>query len=1176
MLELKDITKEYRTGDEVVHALKGVSVRFRESEFVAILGQSGCGKTTLLNIVGGLDQYTSGDLVINGVSTKEYKDKDWDAYRNHSVGFVFQSYNLIPHQTVLSNVELALTLSGVSKAERRKRAMEALQAVGLGDQLHKKPSQMSGGQMQRVAIARALVNDPDIILADEPTGALDTATSVQVMDILSVVAKNRLVVMVTHNPELAEQYATRIVRLLDGVIQTDSNPPTDEELAADVAARKVQARTAVAQQPLNSLSAASPADGSSSASAQATEPLAASARPADAGPSTSPASPDAGRGAAPSGRKSGKTRMGFFTALSLSLNNLMTKKGRTLLTAFAGSIGIIGIAAILALANGVNDYIASVEENTLSEYPLTIEDQGFDMASLVTSSMTATDDSGESADEGDASEGSADGTDDTAADEKPVHEVKMIASMFGSIGSNDLASLKSYLDSPESGIDQYTNAIEYTYNVTPQVFSADTSNGVRQVNPDSSFSALGLGAGVSTNSIMSSMMNTNVFYEMPADTTLVEDQYDVKAGRWPENYNECVLVLTSTGGVSDFMLYTMGLRDADELTEMVKEFANEEEVVVPEDRLDFSYEDLMNVSFKLVNAADYYQHDDAYNVWVDKSSDETYMKNLVNEGEDLHIVGVVQQKPETNIASLTTGIYYTPQLITHLVEEASQTQVVQDQLADPAVNVFTGKSFVEEENEQDSSFDMESLFTIDGEKIQAAFTIDQSKLQMDLSGLKLDTSALNFNAASLPAFDASSINVSPSIDLNQLNLDFSDLSISLDGAEGLNPADMVKPEALSSAMASVIEGFFPWWQAGGAQTTDVQQAFAAYMETPEVQQQLSTAIAGSIDLSGMQESIQTAVQEQLAPQIQAKIAEQLVPALQQSISTSLQSSLTTALQSYMQTALTQAMSQVTSQLEAQITAAMKQSMSQLSANMASALSIDESAFADAFQMNMDEEELTELMMSLMTTEESSYAGNLQQLGYADFDEPSSIDIYPVDFESKERIIEILDGYNQRMEDEGQEDKVVTYTDIVGALMSSVTDIVNMISYVLMAFVAISLVVSSIMIGVITYISVLERNKEIGILRAIGASKGDIARVFNAETLIVGFVAGMLGVGVTAIACIPANAIVYSMFDVPNVAQLPWGAAIVLVVISMALTFVAGLLPSSIASRKDPVVALRSE
>ena len=1114
MLELKNITKDYVSGNETVHALKGVSVSFRESEFVAILGQSGCGKTTLLNIIGGLDQYTAGDLVINGVSTKQYKDKDWDAYRNHSVGFVFQSYNLIPHQTVLSNVELALTLSGVSKAERRQRAMKALQDVGLGDQLRKKPSQMSGGQMQRVAIARALVNDPDIILADEPTGALDTATSVQVMDILRQVAKDRLVVMVTHNPELAEQYATRTVRLLDGVVQEDTNPPSDAELASGLQARQ---------------------------------------------------------SSAPEGRKSGKTRMGFLTALSLSLNNLMTKKGRTLLTAFAGSIGIIGIAAILSLANGVNTYIATVEEDTLSEYPLTIEDQGFDMTSMMTAGMGMADDgSSDASGDGAGSEG---GAHDAEAD-KPIHEAKMVSSMFGSIGSNDLAALKSFLDSPESGIGEYVNSIEYSYNVTPQIFSSDTSNGVRQVNPDTSFSALGFGSTTTSNSMMSSMMTTDMFYELPSDTGLVENQYDVVAGHWPESYNECLLVLTSNGDVSDFLLYTLGLRDSTELEDMVRQFANEEEVTVPEDRLSFDYQDMLDVSFKLVNAADYYQRDDQYNVWVDKSGDEAYMANLVNNGEDLHIVGIVQPKPDTNITSLTMGIYYTPALVEHLVDEASQTQVVKDQLADPSVNVLTGKSFVEEEQEQDDEFDMSSLFTIDGEKIQAAFTIDQSKLQMDLSGLQLDTSALNFDAASLPAFDAASINLSPSIDLNALNMDFSDLSLSLDS--GLNAADMVKPEVLSTAMVGVIEEFYPWWQGGGTTTTNVSQAFEEYMATEAVQQQLGQAITGSIDLTGMEAGIQTAVQEQLAPQIQAKVAEQLVPALQTAISESLQTSLTNALQSYMQTTLTQVMGNVTSQLEAQITSALQRSMSQLSQNMASAMSIDEDAFADAFQMNMDQEQLTELMMSLMTTEESSYAGNLRDLGYADFNEPSGIDIYPKDFESKEQVVQILDDYNQRMEDEGKEDQVVTYTDIVGALMSSVTTIVDMITYVLVAFVAISLVVSSIMIGVITYISVLERNQEIGILRAIGASKGDIGRVFNAETLIVGFVAGMIGIGVTALGCIPANAIVYALFDVPNVAILPVNAAIILVCISMFLTFVAGLLPSSIASRKDPVVALRSE
>ncbi len=1107
MLQLIDVCKSYTTADFTQTALDHVSVAFRDNEFVAVLGPSGSGKTTMLNIVGGLDHYDAGDLVIDGVSTKRYKDRDWDTYRNNRIGFVFQAYNLIPHQTILENVELALTLSGVGRAERRRRAIDALGRVGLADHVHKKPSQLSGGQMQRVAIARALINDPEILLADEPTGALDSKTSVQIMDLLTEIANDRLVIMVTHNPELAEQYATRIVTLADGVIRADTRPfdPATE-----------------------------------------TEPLRAA-------------------------KQARATRMSPVTALSLSFKNLLTKKGRTLMTAFAGSIGIIGIAAILSLANGVNNYIATVEEETLSEYPLQIEDQGFDMTSLMTmGGMGSASDSGSS----DDSASSGDG-------DKPVHEAKMVSGMFGSIGSNDLASLKSYFDTGETGIEDYVSSIEYGYSVTPQIFNADTSSGVHQVNPDKSFSSVGLGS--STNSIMSSMMSTDIFYKLPADMTQVENQYDVVAGHWPESYDETVVVLTSSGSVSDFMLYAMGLRDRSELDAMVRQFANEEEVTVPENRLSLDYSELMGVEFKLVNATKFYQYDSEYKVWKDKSGDTDFMRDLVNGGETIKVAGVVRPKEGAKITSLKTGIYYADSLVSHLIDQASESQIVKDQRANASTNVITGKSFAEEEDEQSSSFDLSSLFTVDGQAIQQAFTIDQSKLTAGLSSADL-SSSLNLSGSSidlssLPAFDASSVAIDPSaLDLSTLNLDFSGVQLNLEGAQ-----PTVDSSKLAQSMSQVMQGFFPWYQeqvkadpTKYAATDGMQRAMDDYLSQPEARQQLAAGIAGSIDMSGMGEQIQSQLQEQLGQQVSQQMQQQLVPALSQAIGQQLQTKLAAAVQSYLTQAMQTAMNQMGTAVQQQVSAAMQSYTSKLASNMSQAMSIDESAFANAFSMNMDEQELSELMSSLMSTEQSSFDGNMKKFGWADYAKPASIDIYPKDFESKQHVIDILDGYNNDMKAAGDEDKVVSYTDIVGALMSSVTTIVDMISYVLVAFVAISLVVSSIMIGVITYISVLERKKEIGILRSIGASKGDISRVFNAETIIVGFAAGVIGIGLTALACIPANAIVYSLFDVENVAILPWQAAVVLVAISVLLTFLAGLIPSSAASRKDPVEALRSE
>lgn len=1090
MLQLLNICKSYTTADFTQTALDNVSVSFRDNEFVAILGPSGSGKTTLLNIVGGLDHYDSGNLIIDGISTEQYKDKDWDAYRNNRIGFVFQSYNLIPHQTVLSNVELALTLSGVSRAERHDRAVAALQQVGLGDHVNKKPSQLSGGQMQRVAIARALINDPEILLADEPTGALDSKTSVQIMDLLTEIANDRLVIMVTHNPELAEDYATRIVTLTDGVIRSDTDPyePTAEDMR-------------VSEKPAR------------------------------------------------------RTKMSFLTALSLSFKNLMTKKGRTLMTAFAGSIGIIGIAAILSLANGVNNYIKSVEEETLSEYPLQIQSTGFDMTSMMLGAATGAG--------GNTGEAEGDGNQDK------VGVTEMVTNMFSSIGSNDLASLKEYLDSGQSDIDQYTNAIEYTYNVAPQIYSSNTDK-LRQVNPDKSLSALGLGSTASSNSLMSMSMSTDVFYEMPSDPNLYESQYDVKAGHWPENHNEVVLVLTGNGNISDFMLYTLGLRDANEFDDMVKKFAAEEEVTTPDNIEQPAYDDILGITFKLVQATDYYVHDDEFNVWKDKTDDTDYMRNLVNNGEDVKIVGIVQPREDATATMLSSGINYPSTLTDYVIEQAASSTIVKDQLAHPDTNVFTDKPFGEEDDGE--GFDMQSLFTIDGDAIQAAFKFDESALTSGLSGMSLDLSGLSLDMGSLPAFDGSSIALDPSsIDMSNL-VDFSDIKLDLGDVQPT--MDSAKMQA---AMEDIMAGFNPWYanwaqeQVAQGKVPTMEDGAKAYLESEEVQKKIADAIMGSIDMKQATEALQTQLQQQLSAKMQ-----QAVPAMAQALESQLQASITTAMSSYMQNVLGAYMQQMQTALETQVSAAMQQSMNQIAANMSNAMSIDESAFANAFQMNMDENDLTELMMSMMGKEDASYDNNLKKLGYADFNKPSGIDIYPIDFESKEKVIGILDAYNDRMTADGEDDKVITYTDFVGTLMASVTDIVNMISYVLVAFVAISLVVSSIMIGVITYISVLERKKEIGILRSIGASKGDISRVFNAETIIVGFTAGVIGIGLTMLACIPANAIVYSLFDVANVASLPWQAAVILVAISVFLTFLAGLIPSSAASRKDPVEALRSE
>ncbi len=876
MLQLKNIVKNYVSGDTTVQALKGIDITFMDSEFVSILGQSGCGKTTLLNIIGGLDQYTSGDLIINGKSTKKYKDSDWDTYRNHTIGFVFQSYNLIPHQTVLSNVELALTLSGVSKAERRKRAVEVLEKVGLGDQLHKKPNQMSGGQMQRVAIARALVNNPDILLADEPTGALDSATSIQIMELLKEISKDRLIIMVTHNPELAEKYSSRIIRLLDGKVTDDTMPFTESE------SKVTEVETH-------------------------------------------------------SGKKRRGTSMSFFTALSLSANNLMTKKGRTILTAFAGSIGIIGIALILALSSGFQSYIKRVEEDTLSSYPIAIEEEQVDYSSMMSAFM------GQNV--GDASE----------KEEGKIYSNNIISEMLNSMMSqvqvNNLSEFKKYIEDENNGFDELVSDIQYGYSTTLNIYKEDTSDGIVQVNPSTVLDSVGMGqlSGLSNSTMMSSPMmgsSWDVWSQLIGNRTLLESQYDVIAGRWPSAYNEIVLIVDENNEISDYALYALGLKDQNEVADTMTRLAKGEEVVSY--KTEYTYEDILNLRYRLIVNTDFYSYDEESGTYTDVRDDEDSYKEAVANGIQLQVVGILRPNPDAVTGAVSGSVGYTSGLMEYVINRINNSDIVKKQSADPETDVITGKPF-----------------TKDGEEVEMENTFDITTL------------------------------------------------------------------------------------------------------TPEQQ---------------------------------------------------------------------------------------------------------------AYLASLSQEELEELMASYMqpTTSSATYEDNMEAFGVADLEKPSSIMIYPVDFNSKDEISDKIEEYNSAMRADGREEAVINYTDYIGLMMSSISTIINAISYVLIAFVAISLVVSSIMIGIITYISVLERTKEIGVLRSIGASKHDISMVFNAETLIVGFVSGAMGIIVTLILIIPINAVIKHLSGISNVAGLPWAAALILVLISMALTFIAGLIPAKMAAKKDPVVALRSE
>ena len=1106
MLELKGITKEYRTGAETVHALRGIDLAFRESEFVSILGPSGCGKTTMLNILGGLDQYTSGDLLIDGISTKEYRDADWDAYRNDTIGFVFQSYNLISHQTVLSNVELALTLSGVSAAERRKRAIEALEQVGLGDQINKRPAEMSGGQVQRVAIARALINDPSIILADEPTGALDTETSTQVMAILKEISEDRLVIMVTHNPDLAEAYSTRIVRLSDGQVISDSDP--FDPASCDVI-------DGVFIEPG---SRSEPAGKAAAGNRQKTSRRAA--------------------------RRRNKS-MSLGTALHLSLNNLMTKKARTLLTAFAGSIGIIGIALILSVSNGFQTYIDKLEEDTLSSYPLTIQAETADMTSMIAAFMANAQDT----------EGEANGD--------KVHEQRIMTDMLASVGTNDLAAFKERVDSNIDTIDDWFNAYDYSYGLTVNIYSTNMEYGPLRVSPGSIMQSYMSGFQQSNFS----MMNSDVFFQMMDNEDLLKSQYKVLAGKWPEKYNELLLVLDSEDQLNDYIVYTLGLRDPQELKDMINDVMNGEEVENTSEQLEWTYDDFLGMEFALVHSCDTYKRNSSYDVWEDMTENDDYMEDLINRSEKLKITGIVCAKEVSAANAMDSGIGYLPLLTRHMIEYASESDIVKIQRENKNTDVFSGKTFESIRNKTDEGLGFEDMISI-----------DENKLKKALGG-DIDPNAVT---------NAIRDNIRNALE----DADPSGTIQDVMTAAGTNGGGIIQeiltqdPDKIYSVPFSedVITAALGNNLDTGAHRATVNKMLKAYAnmlkdKVPELQQQWSQQVDGF----KAQIEANPAMAEMIAAQFNVT-AEELTAALDDQegkVSLAiLAPALQSALQDYLQSedAVNMAAAYAEGIALAETAKNVPPAVINVAQTVGGLIQVDPAGIADAFTMKMDEDEITRLITAYVSGgQETNYDRNLRKLGYADLAKPEAMSFYLKDFESKEKFLKFIDDYNKEMQDNGDEDKVISYTDVTGVMIKSVKNITNAVSYVLIAFVAISLIVSSIMIGVITYISVLERTKEIGILRAIGASKKDIARIFNAETIIVGLCAGVIGIGASLILLVPINHILIGLTKISALkAILPAAGGVALVFISIFLTFIAGLIPSGMAARRDPVVALRTE
>ena len=1157
MLKLNNITKQYVTGSSTVEALRGVSIEFRKSEFVSILGQSGCGKTTLLNIVGGLDRYTDGDLIINGKSTKTFKDSDWDSYRNHSIGFVFQSYNLIPHQTVLANVELALTLSGVSKHERRKRAIEALEKVGLGDQIHKKPNQMSGGQMQRVAIARALVNDPEILLADEPTGALDTATSVQIMEILKEISKERLIIMVTHNPELADTYSTRIIKLLDGLVIDDSNPYSSEpEVASEVEAKETkEAKKAKKAKKDN---------------------------------------------------KSQKTSMSFLTALSLSFNNLRTKKGRTIMTSFAGSIGIIGIALILALSTGINAFIAQVQEDTLSTYPLTIQKQTQDMSAML-SAMTSVSDSKDYRDSGKIYVDDSLGT--------------MMSAMSSTV-ENNLEAFKVYIEENYGSIENFVSDIQYTYDYDLQVFNVVTvkdedgkeSLEARKIGMDIIFEHLGSAfSGMSELMEMGSSMGSmgmNVFSEMIDNDTILNQQYDVIAGDWPKEYNEVVLVVNSNNQISKMTLYMLGILDPEEIEDQMADLMSGN--YKPADESDcYTYDDLMGIEFKLLTTSKFFEKTSktyvdpdsgkTYNVWSDLREKPGFDKETyINaNGVTIKIAGIIRPKDGAASTSISGAIGYTKELTNHILSENEVSDVINQQKETPKINVLTGLGFerthytpetIDQLIDKIDSATMEMFYAYmteqilnnpefsgridvkDVESFIGVYMLLPTEKQAEILETVLAVAKANeANKDFLTGLFAfvSTTTGGITVDENNLTrllpvLDIQSIYLTINGLPGLT--DIVGAVGMAEIYSYINTNVVPNSPVFGmmniTEANEQNLIMILMMASPEYKAEIYSmlvdkAVAAnptSVDtiamiVSGNPETKLTAdeLKVALAGMTQAE-AQTLYLALN-----GLSGLIELAGDEQMQpiyTKITEDILTMTVNKEIFVT-------------ILSTMTADDPAFV----------QLEETLYGMAPQIDATYESVLEVLDDAEKAKPASINFFAKDFESKESIEKFIADYNDKVE---EKDKL-EYTDVVGSLMSSVTIIVNAISYVLIAFVAISLVVSSIMIGIITNISVLERTKEIGILRAIGASKKDVSRVFNAETLIIGLAAGAIGILSTLLLCIPITAIVQYFTGLDNIrAILPWQGAVILVIISMVLTLIAGIIPAKSAAKKDPVIALRTE
>ena len=1232
MLELREISKSYVTSALTQVALDDVSVTFRDNEFVAILGASGSGKTTMLNVIGGLDHFDSGDLVIDGVSTAHYKNRDWDAYRNARVGFVFQSYNLIPHQSVVANVELALTLSGVSRGQRRRRALAALETVGLAEHSHKRPSQLSGGQMQRVAIARALINDPEIVLADEPTGALDSTTSVQVMDLLQEVARQRLVIMVTHNPELAHQYATRIVELADGRIISDSDPGGGELEDADEDAGVVggvagddgaegagggaagddgakgagrgAARAAREAAALNddtaqipAVSAGEQADGSAAESDDGAEGSGAVVGRKESQHRTSRRRTDRAakrRGhnknrvdVSRPGRRPRRVSMGPLTALGLSFTNLMTKKGRTAMTSFAGSIGIIGIALVLALASGANNYIITTQERAMASYPLTIERVGMDLTGVLSSSAAG----------------------EAAPNDGKIHTASQLSNVTASMKTNDLTSLQSYLKGNGGNINKYVRTIEYNYGINPRIYLPKSSKGPVQVNPDVTFTE-----GSTNFGAFQSMTSTNIFKQLANDRSLYVNSYDVVSGRWPTAANELVVALDSNGRLPERLEYTLGLRDYGQLQNAMAKLRQNEGVKLKNTAAIWAPQQILGAKFKLVNVPDLYKYDAKYKVWSARDNDAAALKQIVAAGTDLKIVGIV--KPTSSgggfgqSSVLSPGIYYTGALTQQVIAKAAASPIVKQQLADPKRNVFTGKTFEEEAKEHaNPQIDLSSLITIDQDKLMAAFKFDPSSINAGLNNL--DFSGMDLSGAvGNVQLDLSSLDLSqmPAIDLNGLDaskLDYSTLQKQFPQLANIDLAKVVqaalangaiKPggsQALSNILTQVVGGFIPWYaQHGGdddggggsgtpgqADPAKIAAAVTKYLQTEQVQKLLAPIFSGDtiIDRAKLTANLTQALgNDPAVQQIAENVSADLASQISSKVANALSSTVTTALSKAVGQLLQSSLNQLMTTLQTQLTAQVQNAMGQIMGNLSSAMQVDANKLKEAFKFNMKPEEIAALLTQLLNPNATTARANLLTLGYARADQPERIDIYPKSFADKDHVKSILANYNAEAKAKKQTGKVIVYSDLVGMLMSSITNIINIVTALLVAFVSISLVVSSIMIGIITFISVLERRKEIGILRSIGASKADIRRVFNAETLIVGALAGLLGVGVSVLVTIPANMYVADRFGVQDIATLPVAAGVSLVVISMGLTFLAGLLPASKAAREDPVEALRGE